>query len=192
MSAVKHTRAVRCVFATVTATVAVATPAAGEKPGTEAEMGPSTATPPYVVPAARGVRTTSLLSVGDSVAGYRMVGTPDGLGAYRNDGNRFTLLMIHEFNALTGVTRAHGQRGAFVSEWSIDRKSLAVTHGRDLIQPGVSYWDYATGAYSLAPSVGFGAALARFCSGTLSDPGMLLNDASGNGYDGQLYFANEE
>src|SRR5215207_7204127 len=103
MSAVKLTRAVFGAIATATVTVAVAAPAAGEKPGIDAAMGPSTGTPPYVVPVAPGVRTASLLTVGDSVAGYRMVGTPDGLGAYRNDGNRLTLLMNHELNAATGV-----------------------------------------------------------------------------------------
>jgi hypothetical protein len=172
--------------------VLAAAPALAEKPGITESMGPSTETPPYVLPVAPGVRTSSLLTVGDIVHGYKMAGIPDGLGAYRNDGNRLTLLMNHELAATAGATHAHGQKGAFVSEWSIDRKSFAVDAGRDLIQPGVNYWNYDTSSYSLAASGPFGQAFARFCSDTLSDPGQLLNEDSGNGYDGQLFFPNEE
>jgi len=46
-------------------------------------MGPSTTTEPYLVPSIAGVRTVSILTVGDSIGGYRMVGIPDGLGAFR-------------------------------------------------------------------------------------------------------------
>jgi hypothetical protein len=37
-----------------------------------------------------GIGTTSILTVGDSVGGYRMVGIPDGLGAYDNGDGTFT------------------------------------------------------------------------------------------------------
>jgi hypothetical protein len=187
-------RAPALLFACLGMTVAVvaAAPAFGEQPGIDGAVGPSTDTHPYVVPTAAGVRTSSLLTVGDSVAGYRMVGIPDGMGAYRNDGNRLTVLMNHELNDRQGIERRHGQRGAFVSEWSIDRKSFEVTAGRDLINPGVQYWDYLTSGYSLAPSAGFPAAFDRFCSNTLTAPGQLLNEETGNGYDGQLFFPNEE
>ena len=88
--------------------------------------GPSTASTPYLVPAASGVRTVSVLTVGESVSPkldgvtpYRMVGLPDGLGAYDNGDGTFTLLMNHELGATSGVVRAHGARGAFVSAWPI-------------------------------------------------------------------------
>jgi len=42
--------------------------------------GPSTLTSPYVLATLPAAQTTSLLTVGDSVLGYRMVGIPDGLG----------------------------------------------------------------------------------------------------------------
>jgi Alkaline phosphatase PhoX len=175
------------VAAAVTA-VAAAVPASAEQPGIEDPIGPSTSTPPYVVPVAPGVRTSSLLTVGDSVEGYRMVGIPDGLGAYRNNGNRLTLLMNHELNDTQGIAPRHGLRGAFVSEWSVDRKSFAVTAARDLIDPGVQYWDYGAGAYSSMASGPFD----RFCSNTLTEPGQLYNEETGNGYPGQLFFPNEE
>ena len=171
---------------------ASAGPAAAEKPGIEEPIGPSTSTPPYVLPVAPGVRTSSLLTVGDSVGGYRMVGIPDGMGAYREDGNRLTVLMNHELQDFHGVVRRHGQRGAFVSEWSIDRKSFEVTAGGDLIDPGVRYWDYLTGAYSPAPAQGFGLPFDRFCSNTLTEAGQLYNADTGNGYAGRLFFPSEE
>jgi hypothetical protein len=177
--------------ALATAAIAAA-PALAEQPGITDPIGPSTGTPPYVLPVAPGVRTSSLLSVGDSAGGYRMVGIPDGLGAYRDDGDRLTLLMNHELTTGQGTVRRHGQKGAFVSEWSIDRKSFDVDSGRDLINPGVQFWDYTAGAYSLLASGPFGQAFARFCSDTLSGPGVLLNEDSGNGYDGRLFFPNEE
>src|SRR5262245_17499632 len=44
-------------------------------------LGPSTATEPYLVPTIDGVKLVSILTVGDAVGDYRMVGIPDGLGA---------------------------------------------------------------------------------------------------------------
>ena len=176
--------------------IAGATPAAAEQPGIEEATGPSTETPPYVLPVAPGVRTSSLLTVGDRVGdpvdGYRMVGIPDGLGAYRDDGSGLTLLMNHELNDQSGIVRRHGQIGAFVSEWSIDRKSFAVTEGRDLINPGVRFWDYGAGAYALAPTSPFGPAFDRFCSNTLTTAGQLFNEETGRGYEGRLFFPGEE
>src|SRR5690349_1930779 len=75
--------------------------------------GPSTSQSPYALPTLAGGATTSILSVGDSVGGYRMVGIPDGLGAFDNGDGTFTLVMNHELGATAGVTRAHGQKGAF-------------------------------------------------------------------------------
>ena len=46
-----------------------------------ADTGPSSSQSPYVLPSQSGVVTKSILTVGDSVGGYRMVGIPDGLGA---------------------------------------------------------------------------------------------------------------
>src|SRR5262245_8374864 len=45
---------------------------------------PGTRVDPYVLPSLNGVDITSILTTGDLAAGnnYRMVGIPDGLGAY--------------------------------------------------------------------------------------------------------------
>ena len=66
--------------------------------------------------------------------------------------------------------------------------------GDDFIKD-VAYWQYAYGtspALRRAPTAPFLPQFGRFCSGALTDPGQLLNEESGNGYDGQIYFANEE
>ncbi|MBI3620765.1 MAG: phytase [Nitrospirae bacterium] len=94
-------------------------------------IGPSTTVAPYLLPSFSGVQTTSILTVGDSANnGYRMVGIPDGLGAFKT-GQTFDLLMNHELSAGAGIARDHGSTGAFVSRWSINRNTLEVLQGRD-------------------------------------------------------------
>ena len=172
--------------------------------------GPSTPTDPYVLPVADGVSTKSLLTVSDAGSagnGYEMVGIPDGLGAFKRPGSRdFTLFMNHELRNTQGITRRHGQKGAFVSELDIDSDSKEVESGRDLIDPGERFWDYPSQTYrSDVPSTGgvnprdpsdtFLAQTAefqRFCSGDLTDPGQLFNQKSKRGTKAQIYFANEE
>src|SRR5262247_3795817 len=103
----------------------------------EAQLqGPSSSQTAYVVPTHAGVTTRSIMTVGDSVnlkpdgiTPYRMVGIPDGLGAYDNGDGTFTLVMNHELPVnVTGTTgtpvggiRAHGNASAFVSRWTIDK-----------------------------------------------------------------------
>ena len=150
---------------------------------------PSTTTNPYVLPVAPGVHTRSLLTVGDKVGDYTMVGIPDGLGAFDLRGGNFGLVMNHELRSSNGAVRAHGQKGAFVSKWTIDRRTQEVTAGEDLIKPGVKYWDYTARTYTETSA---NPAFSRFCSSTLTDPGQLYDRRTGRGTDAQLYFANEE
>src|SRR5262245_40509233 len=89
---------------------------------------------PYVIGVDASVTTKAILTVGDSIGGYRMVGIPDGLGAFDNGDGTFTVLMNHELPNTSGVTRAHGAAGSFVSEWVIDKSTLQVLSGHDLIQ----------------------------------------------------------
>ena len=165
--------------------------------------GPSTTTAPYILPVAGGVRITSLLTVNDGGAagnGYEMVGIPDGLGLTKI-GDKLTILMNHELRdnpgQEQGIVRRHGQLGAFVSRLIIDPKTLRIRHGSDLIGPGTKYWDYPNGGYvTTAPRWADLAAqqlsFGRFCSSSLSDPGVFYNERSGAGYRGQIYFGNEE
>src|SRR5262249_60868085 len=95
---------------------------------------------PYIVPTNPAVTTGSILTVGDSVGGYRMVGIPDGLGAFDNGDGTFTVLMNHELVNTEGVARTHNAalgaagHGAFVSERVIDKTTLQVLSGQDLMQ----------------------------------------------------------
>src|SRR5262249_30943555 len=69
--------------------------------------GPSSSASPYVLPTNTAVDVTSILTTGDSVGGYRMAGTPDGLGAFDNGDGTLTVLMNHEFTDAEGVAHTH-------------------------------------------------------------------------------------
>lgn len=143
---------------------------------------------PYIVPAAPVVSTTSLLTVGDVVGGYRLVGIPDGLGAFDNGDGTFTLVMNHELGNTVGVSRAHGAKGAFVSKWTIDKASLTVLSGTDLMQR-VYLWDSAA---QQSESVSTPFAFNRFCSGDLAKPSAFYNPATGLGSQARIYMHGEE
>lgn len=99
-------------------------------------IGPSTTIEPYLIPSVPGVKFVSILTVGDEIGGYRMVGIPDGLGAFQSARGQFTLLMNHEINPTgspsnPGIIRKHGSNGAFVSRWIINQQTLKVLKGED-------------------------------------------------------------
>lgn len=169
-------------------TAALATAVAVAAPG--ASSGPSSSEPPYVVRSEPGIVTKSIITVGSDTAdnGYGMVGIPDGLGAYDNGDNTFTVLMHHELPANLGVVRAHGARGAFVSKWRIRKGDLRVLEGSDLIQ-NVATWNTTTSAYN-APAKG--VAIGRLCSADLPALTAFYNPASGKGYDGRIFMGGEE
>jgi hypothetical protein len=150
--------------------------------------GPSSSQSTYLVASQNGVQTRSILTVGDSVAGYRLVGLPDGLGAFDNGDGTFTVLMNHELPSNRGVVRAHGAVGAFVSKWVVRKGDLSVVSGQDLIQ-NVATWNTATSSYN-AP--GKGVALNRLCSADLPEPSAFYDSASGLGYGGRLFMDGEE
>ena len=183
---------------TLLAAAALAAPAAAlAAPG--AETGPSSSESPYVVRSQPGVVTKSILTVGDSVnlkpdgTPYRLVGLPDGLGAYDNGDGTFTLLANHELSSTAGIVRAHGSKGSFVSRWTIDKSTLEVEHGEDLIQR-IAFWsgDAATGTYGAPVSGTAATAINRLCSADLPGLSALFNPASGMGYNGRLFLDGEE
>jgi hypothetical protein len=155
-----------------------------------AAIGPSSSATPYVTPSVPSVSVTSILTVGDAAAnGYQMVGIPDGLGAYDNNDGTFTLLMNHELGATAGVTRAHGSAGAFVSQWTINKTTLAVTAGKDMIQSpsSVNTWNTTTSAWQTGTT-----AFARLCSADLPAASAFYNSATGKGYNGRIFMNGEE
>jgi hypothetical protein len=184
-SVLTRRRLALCGVAVVSAIVAAT---AGATPGGTA--GPSSSQDPYVVRSQPGVVFKSILTAGDSVSkvgggSYRMAGVPDGLGAFDNGDGTFTVLMNHELTATSGVARAHGGTGAFVTKLVIRKDDLAVVSGEDLIKQ-VYVWNGSS--YILSPNLKF----SRFCSADLPAKSALYNAATGKGFDGRLFMNGEE
>jgi hypothetical protein len=153
--------------------------------------------PPYVQPIAPGVKVTSILTTGDLVGGYKMGGIPDGLGAYDNGNGTFTVLMNHEIFANSagplGIARAHGGKGAYVSEWVIDKKTLRVLSGADLMKR--VYQKAADGSWTPVPATGAlgqTTAFARFCSADLADRSAFYNEETRKGTRQRIFLNGEE
>ena len=147
----------------------------------------------YVVPVAPGVVTKAIFTVGDSanlkpdgITSYRMVGIPDGLGAFDNGNGSFTLLSNHELGNGVGISRAHGSIGAFVSRWVVRKSDLCVLHGEDLIQ-AMQLWNTSTSSYGAGTT-----AMSRLCSADLPARSAFYDAATGLGYDGRLFMDGEE
>ena len=132
--------------------------------------GTSTTVRPYALPSVPGVHIKPILTTGDSVNDYHMVGIPDGLGA-RDCGRTFEVFMNHEIPATApgpGIARAHGSNGSFVSKWTIDSHDLRVLKGEDLTKSpnDVHTWNgtgYVTGT----------TMWQRLCSADLPDEKAL-------------------
>ena len=155
--------------------------------------GSSSSQTPYLVSSSDKIELTSVMTVGDTAGnGYKMAGIPDGLGAFDNGDGTFTVLMNHEMGNTVGAVHAHGAKGAFVSEWVIDKTTLAVQSGGDLIQHAWMY-NAATHAYEdHSAALGNGIAFNRFCSADLADQSAFYNAATGLGYNGGRLFLDGE
>jgi len=166
---------------------------------------------PYLLPTATGWSATSLLTTGNVIGGYTMVGIPDGLGAYASGRNTITVLMNHEVAATSGrgtgnVGGASGSgatQGGFVSQWTIDRNSLQVISGRDFVNTPANFniWDQSQNKYVTGAEIkaGTGTALpasvlnlGRLCSADLPAASAFYNVATGKGYNGQIFLNGEE
>ena len=167
----------------------------------EPVQGPSSSEPAYVVPTATGWTATSLITAGDGASqnGYRMVGMPDALSAiagawdatlhkYTQPASYITVFMNHEIPKSQGIVRAHGQTGAFVSQWTIELSTLKVVRGEDLIRR-VMTWNNTAKAFQDTTGA---TRFDRFCSGDLPKQSALYDAASGKGYRGRLYLNAEE
>ena len=146
--------------------------------------GPSSSATPYLTPIQTGLQFASILTTGDVVGTYRMAGIPDGLGAYDNGNGTITVLMNHEIGSTLGVPRAHGAIGAFVSEWVINKNTLAVTAGADLIKTvytlSGSTWSSSTVTFN------------RFCSADLAAPGAYYNSTTSKGTQARIFLNGDE
>ena len=161
------------------------------------DTGPSSSQTPYLVPAHAGVQIESLLSVGDQVgvkeapaelAGqpWRMVGIPDGLGAFDNGDGTMTVLMNHELGQTLGAVREHGSTGAFVSELIIDTTTHEVLDTKGLSED-VFLFNRTTNAYE-ETTTQFG----RLCSADLPAVSAFYDAATGLGTTERIFMNGEE
>ena len=164
--------------------------------------GQSSSKPPYLVPVlpgGQGGQFTSIITAGDVVGGYKMCGTPDGLGAFDNGNGTFTLLMNHEFAYPSGVVRAHGGNSTFVSKWIINKSDLSVVSGSDLMQT-VKLWNPVTSSYITynsfftAPAANQATSqnFSRFCSADLPPVTAFYNPLTGKGTQERIFMNGEE
>jgi len=152
--------------------------------GTTAQA--QTSAPPYieaVSPLVEQIRP--YLTVGEGVDSYRLVGLPDGQGAFRSGDNAFTILVNHELTQTKGVPRVHGGTGAFVSRWKVNGVngpggSLKVKSGADEILE-VFDFDEATFAYKKVDNRRF----SRLCSAYLALP-------ASSGFSRPIFLTGEE
>jgi len=148
--------------------------------------GISSSQSPYILPVAPGVNLTSILTANDSVGGYKMSGTPDGLGAFDNGDGTFTLLMDHEFVSTAGIVRAHGSKGSFVSKLIINKSNLSVISGSDLIQK-IYLWDTVSNSFRQDTT-----SFSRFCSADLPPVSAFYNNTTGLGTQERIFMNGEE
>jgi hypothetical protein len=110
---------------------AVSAPTVAAAPFAMAEVlvtGPSSSATPYVVgvPGTPVRCVTSILTVGDALGGYQLLGIPDGMGAFMV-GEQVKLFIDHEFtSSAASGKRAHqsgstSSGGAFLSGWTMHR-----------------------------------------------------------------------
>ncbi len=168
---------------------------ANTSPLTQGKTGQSSSQTPYMLSTIPDAQYTAILTAGDNVGGYKMVGLPDGVGAYDNNNGTFTVLINHEISSGSGITRAHGNKGAFVSKFVINKADLAVQSGEDLIK-NVQLFDTTTSTFVLYNnSVNTGnpkSALGRFCSADLPVVSAFYNSATGKGTKERIFMNGEE
>jgi hypothetical protein len=158
----------------------------------QGQTGISSSQNPYLIPVKQDAIFSSILTAGDSTSnGYKMAGTPDGLGAFDNGNGTFTLVMNHEFGNTAGGIRAHGSKGAFVSKWVINKNDLSVVSGADLIQ-NVKLWNGTSYTTFNAGNPSPLAAFNRFCSADLPAVSAYFNSATGLGTQARIFMNGEE
>ncbi len=118
---------------------------------------------------------------------YRLVGAPDGIGAIRNKNKEILIYINHEISNDSGITRLHGGRGSFVSEWILDLKTKKITSGDDLIRK-VMLWDRDQKKFADINNVN----INRLCSGDLPQQSAFYDSNSRLGFKDRIFLSGEE
>lgn len=163
-------------------------------------QGPSSSQTSYLTPTSSGWSATSLLTVGDAIGGYLMIGIPDGLGAFSNGNGTMTVLANHEIGndfttgVLKGTARAHGIGGGTVSKWVINTSTWQVISGGDFLTSATNQmmWDSATNTWA-ARTASTPYAYLRPCAADLPNLAAFYDASNGGtGYNGRIFMNGEE
>ncbi len=153
--------------------------------------GPSSNQSPFLNPTIANSTITSIFTASQAISGYTAAGLMDGAGAWDNGNGTFSMLIAHEMQSTAGAIHAHGQTGAFVSKWIINKSTLAVVSGTDLIQ-NVNIWNGTSYTTYNATSPSTLTAFGRFCSADLPSVSAFWNVFTGNGTPERIFMGGEE
>ena len=120
--------------------------------------------------------------------GYRFNGIPDGIGVTDNGDGTLRVLVTHELRDTAGDVRAHGSKGAYVSDLTINKATLAVISGKDFLASANDL--FLASADGTTWTSGATTAFNRFCSADLPAATAFLNGT--NGYTGRIFLSGEE
>ncbi|MFZ4697709.1 MAG: hypothetical protein ACOYMO_06855 [Phycisphaerales bacterium] len=172
-------------IASASATVAIAAAASAT---TVLTTGPSSSSSPYVVGVTNSpVReVVSIITVGDTIGGYQMLGIPDGMGAFMS-GDDMKLFVNHEFTvAAASGKHAHqtgsATGGGFIAAWTINPATFQVING----------YDAMTSTATVTAGTGSLQTFARLCSGDVAATLAYYNPATGRGSNDRFYLTGEE
>jgi 2',3'-cyclic-nucleotide 2'-phosphodiesterase (5'-nucleotidase family) len=120
--------------------------------------------------------------------GYRLNGIPDGLGVMDNGNGTLRVLVAHELGATVGDVRAHGSKGAYVSDLTIDKTTLSVVSGKDFLASANDLFLASAdgGSWTSGTTTAFG----RFCSADLAAASAYRHGDMGDA--GRLFITGEE
>lgn len=126
---------------------------------------------------------------------YQMAGLGDGIGDYRQ-GGKVIVVMNHELHSYAGNknTRKRRQTGAFVSRWTLDKKTYAILGGEDL-DSEIYFYDKNMPAQGDMDSYDVkDEALSSLCSGDMPAQSALMYRENGRlfGTQDKLFFSGEE
>ncbi|MDQ2984345.1 MAG: hypothetical protein M3R70_10570 [Actinomycetota bacterium] len=125
------------------AAVAVAAATLGTASASPSHGGFVTAKPAMLAPVAPGVTVQPLLTVGDTVGGYRFESIPDGIAVNQDTNRRVDVYVNHETSLvpfpLTGPTARADFTNAMVSKLSLDRRTGGTVSGSFVIPDGANY-----------------------------------------------------
>ncbi|KPJ95026.1 MAG: hypothetical protein AMJ53_03735 [Gammaproteobacteria bacterium SG8_11] len=134
------------------------------------------------------IKITVLKSAGETASDdsdYRMVGFGDGIGVYA-EGDHIVAVINHELK--------ESQSGAFVSKWTLDKKTHQVINGEDLTKEVFFYKKNLPAEAGMSGYEKLNQAVSRLCSADLPAQSALSYTENGNTYGTQekIFFSGEE